>query len=114
MSKENAKNYDDAVNEYYDLKQQYRVGKEKDIQTFLETNEKMSWREKRNLFKSLNYKCINCRRYVGSIFKTNIINEDRHLIAKCGDHSNPCPLNIEINLGTIFIVFNSWNNSLHA
>jgi hypothetical protein len=38
---------------------------------------------------------------VGSIFKINIINEDRHLIAKCGDHSNPCPLNIDINLGTI-------------
>ena len=101
MSKLNTKNYQDAVNEYYDLKQQYRVSKEKEIQTFLETNEKMSWREKRNLFKSLNYKCVNCRRYVGSIFKTNIINEDRHLIAKCGDHSNPCPLNIDINLGTI-------------
>ena len=101
MNKENAKNYDDAINEYYDLKQQYRVSKEKEIQTFLETNEKMSWREKRNLFKSLNYKCINCRRYVGSIFKTNMVEQDRHLIAKCGDHSNPCPLNIEINIGTI-------------
>jgi hypothetical protein len=101
MSKLNAKNYDDAVNEYYDLKQQYRVSKEKEMQTFLETNEKMSWREKRNLFKSLNYKCVNCRRYVGSIFKINIINEDRHLIAKCGDQSNPCPLNIDINMGTI-------------
>ena len=32
MSKLNAKNYDDAVNEYYDLKQQYRVSKEKEIQ----------------------------------------------------------------------------------
>ena len=101
MSKLNAKIYDDAVNEYYDLKQQYRVSKEKEMQTFLEKNEKMSWREKRNLFKSLNYKCVNCRRYVGSIFKINIINEDRHLIAKCGDQSNPCPLNIDINLGTI-------------
>ena len=101
MSKENAKNYDDAVNEYYDLKQQYRVSKEKEMQIFLEANEDMSWREKRNLFKSLNYKCINCRRYVGSIFKTNMIEQDRHLIAKCGDHSNPCPLNIDINMGTI-------------
>lgn len=101
MSKENTKNYDDAVNEYYDLKQQYHVGKEKEIQTFLETNKKMSWREKRNLFKSLNYKCVNCRRYVGSIFKINMVEQDRHLIAKCGDHSNPCPLNIEINIGTI-------------
>jgi len=101
MSKLNTKNYHDAVNEYYDLKQQYRVSKEKEMQTFLETNEKMSWREKRNLFKSLNYKCVNCRRYVGSIFKINMINEDRHLIAKCGDHSNPCPLNIDINMGTI-------------
>lgn len=101
MSKLNTKNYQDAVNEYYDLKQQYRVSKEKERQTFLETNEKMSWREKRNLFKSLNYKCVNCKRYVGSIFKINIIEQDRHLIAKCGDHSNPCPLNIDINLGTI-------------
>jgi hypothetical protein len=101
MSKLNTKNYQDAVNEYYDLKQQYRVSKEKERQTFLETNEKMSWREKRNLFKSLNYKCVNCKRYVGSIFKINMIEQDRHLIAKCGDHSNPCPLNIDINLGTI-------------
>ena len=101
MSKLNAKNYDDAVNEYYDLKQQYRVGKEKEMQIFLEATEDMSWREKRNLFKSLHYKCVNCRRYVGSIFKTNMIEQDRHLIAKCGDHSNPCPLNIDINLGTI-------------
>jgi hypothetical protein len=101
MSKLNTKNYQDAVNEYYDLKQQYRVSKEKEMQTFLETNEKMSWREKRNLFKSLNYKCVNCKRYVGSIFKINMIEQDRHLVAKCGDHSNPCPLNIDINLGTI-------------
>ena len=101
MSKLNAKNYDDAVNEYYDLKQQYRVGKEKEMQIFLEATEDMSWKEKRNLFKSLHYKCVNCRRYVGSIFKTNMIEQDRHLIAKCGDHSNPCPLNIEINMGTI-------------
>ena len=101
MSKLNAKNYDDAVNEYYDLKQQYRVSKEKEMQIFLEATEDMSWREKRNLFKSLHYKCVNCRRYVGSIFKTNMIEQDRHLIAKCGDHSNPCPLNIDINLGTI-------------
>ena len=101
MSKLNAKTYDDAVNEYYDLKQQYRVSKEKEMQIFLEKNEKMSWREKRNLFKSLNYKCVNCKRYVGSIFKINMIKLDRHLIAKCGDHSNPCLLNIEINLGII-------------
>jgi hypothetical protein len=101
MSKLNTKNYDDAVNEYYDLKQQYLFGKEKEMQLFLKATEDMSWREKRNLFKSLHYKCVNCRRYVGSIFKTNMIEQDRHLIAKCGDHSNPCPLNIEINLGTI-------------
>ena len=100
MSKLNTKNYDDAINEYYDLKQQYKVSKDKEIQTFLEKNEKLSWREKRNLFKSLNYKCINCKRYVGSIFKTTVnVNTDRQLIAKCGDKSNPCPLQIEIDLG---------------
>ena len=97
----NSKKFEDAINEYYDLKQQYKLSKDKDIQTFLEKNEKLSWREKRNLFKSLNYKCVNCKRYVGSIFKINLIEEDRHLIAKCGDHSNPCPLKIDINLGVI-------------
>ena len=107
MSKLNAKTYDDAVNEYYDLKQQYRVSKEKEMQIFLEKNEKMSWREKRNLFKSLNYKCVNCKRYVSSIFKINMIDQNRHLIAKCGDHSNPCPLNIEINMGTILTLKNA-------
>ena len=27
---------DDAINEYYDLKQQYKVSKDKEIQTFLD------------------------------------------------------------------------------
>jgi len=53
----------------------------------------------------LRKKCINCKRPVGSIFNIKVdSNEsanyiDRHLIALCGDKEEPCPLNIDINLG---------------
>ena len=92
------KNYNEAINEYYKLKEQYELSQNAEKNSFLKANKELSWREKRNLFKSLNFKCINCKRYVGSIFKT-IIKKDRHIIARCGDKADPCPFNIDINLG---------------
>jgi len=93
------KNYHEAINEYYKLKEQYELGQNVEKNSFLKANKELSWREKRNLFKSLNFKCVNCKRYVGSIFKTTLKKSDRCLIAKCGDKVEPCPLNININLG---------------
>ena len=67
----------------------------------------LSLKEKRIEFHKLKRKCVNCKRPVGTIFNTKfsndetsyIIKKDRHLIALCGDRDDPCPLNIDINLG---------------
>ncbi len=43
--------------------------------------------------------CINCKRNVGTIFTIHNDKEEdiRKFIAKCGDITDPCPLNIQIN-----------------
>lgn len=40
-------------------------------------------------------KCIKCMRYVGSIFAV----KNNHYIARCGDATNPCSLNIKLYRG---------------
>jgi hypothetical protein len=66
----------------------------------------MSWKEKRNNFKQLKPKCINCKRPVGTIFsikKNGEPNNDfRELKAICGSLSEPCNLNININAGVTY------------
>ena len=57
------KNYNEAINEYYKLKEQYELSQNAEKNSFLKANKELSWREKRNLFKSLNFKCINCNKY---------------------------------------------------
>ena len=106
----NTKNYNEAIKEYFSLKEQYEQTKTIEKKSFLKTNKELSWREKRNLFKSLNYRCINCNRYVNTIFKINVKNNvNKHLIALCGDKSDPCPLNININLGLTLTYENGYN-----
>jgi hypothetical protein len=64
-------------------------------------NPDLSWKEKRSEYKKLKPKCINCKRPVGTIF-SNLYNPEesgRKLMAVCGDRTDPCPLNIIINLG---------------
>jgi hypothetical protein len=106
----NTKNYNEAIKEYFSLKEQYEQTKTIEKKSFLKTNKELSWREKRNLFKSMNYRCINCNRYVNTIFKINVKNNvNKHLIALCGDKSDPCPLNININLGLTLTYENGYN-----
>jgi hypothetical protein len=94
--------FSEAINKYYDLKNQYDTNKKEDIHDLIKDNEDKSWREKRILFKSMNHKCVNCKRYVNTDFNIIIKSEvDRHLTAKCGDKIEPCPLKIDINLGYI-------------
>ena len=57
----------DAFNEYYKLKNKYENDYNKDKQKLIK-NKTMSWKEKRNEFKQLKPKCINCKRPVGTIF----------------------------------------------
>jgi len=95
----------DAFNEYYKLKNKYENEFYKDKQKIIKSKT-MSWKEKRNNFKQLKPKCINCKRPVGTIFsikKSGDPNNDfRELKAICGSLSEPCNLNININTGVTY------------
>ena len=95
-----SREFKDALNTYYSLKNQYENNFNKD-KNKIKNTPGLSWREKRLEFQKLKKKCINCKRPVGTKFQTiteeNL--DERHLIAVCGDRANPCPLNIDLNIG---------------
>jgi hypothetical protein len=95
----------DAFNEYYKLKNKYESDYNKDKQKIIK-NKTMSWKEKRNEFKQLKPKCINCKRPVGTIFSIKQSgdpkNDFRELKAMCGSLTEPCSLNITINAGVSY------------
>jgi hypothetical protein len=66
-------------------------------------NKTLSWKEKHKEFRKIKPKCINCNRPVGTIFDIRFQKDIDSRIAKamCGDRTNPCALNIELNLGKI-------------
>lgn len=111
MSYENTNNTNNTnkiteyFNEYYKLKHTYETTLNKEKQKIIK-NKALSWREKRNEYKKLKPKCINCKRPVGTIFsvkRTNNENEDfRELRALCGSLTEPCNLNININSGVTY------------
>jgi len=94
------KEYLEQLNDYYKLKSNYENSLDKEKNQILK-NTDLSWKEKRREYKELKYKCINCRRPVGSIFSTRYDDKQftRVLKAKCGDLQNPCDLDIIINVG---------------
>ena len=98
---EKQKNFIDALNTYYKLKNQYEINFNKEKNKIINL-EGLSWKEKRTEFKKIKRKCINCKRPVGSKFSTRSDKYERHLIALCGDTANPCPFNIDINTGIMF------------
>ena len=95
----------DSFNEYYNLKNKYESDFNKDKQKLIK-NKFLSWKEKRDEYKKLKQKCINCKRPVGTIFSikhNGKENEDyRELKAICGSLTEPCNLNININAGTTY------------
>lgn len=97
----------EALNNYYEFKTLYENSYNKEKKDII-NNKKISWNEKRQNFKKLKYKCINCKRPVGTIFsQKNVENEKdsfRLLSAKCGDIVNPCPLNIQIKLDFVHLL----------
>jgi hypothetical protein len=66
-------------------------------------NKTLSSKEKHKEFQKLKPKCINFNRPVGTIFDIRFQKDAESRIAKamCGDRTNPCALNIELNLGMI-------------
>jgi hypothetical protein len=107
MSVEEIVTVNDALNEYFRLKEKFEnemnVHKKKLINKTTLSN-----KEKRAEFLKLMPKCVNCKRpsKKGTFFSvTHHSSDDRHdsyrsFKASCGDIINPCNLHIEINIGS--------------
>jgi hypothetical protein len=100
----------EAMNNYFKLKDAYESEHKKNKAKILKLTD-LSWKEKRLEMQKLKQKCINCKRPVGSIFSIQILEDDRHLIAMCGDRREPCPLNININLASIHNILDELNDT---
>ena len=105
-------NIEDAINEYYKLKNKYEEENNKNKKKII-GDPSLSWREKRSDFQKLVPKCINCKRPGGTIFSTKFynkykkeFNEFRQLKAICGVILDPCELNITINVGKFNLLSN--------
>ena len=92
------KTWKEGINDYYKLKRDYESSIDKEIKKL---DKGLSIKEKRNEFKKLKPKCIDCNRPVGTTFSTtfNKDKDGRILSAVCGDKVDPCNLNINIFLG---------------
>jgi hypothetical protein len=92
---------DEAINEYYKLKNEYEQDYYANYISGILSNAQSN-KEKRRLFSMLpKAKCVNCKRNVGTNFSAKYGTEAeddvfKHYIVKCGDFDNPCPLNIHI------------------
>ena len=86
---------EDVINYFYTKKKRYdaKINKKK---SDIRDDPDLSLEEKREGYKNIKMNCIKCKRPVGTIFSTN----NRELVAKCGDVSQPCSLDIRVNLGT--------------
>lgn len=85
--------FHEALNTYYSLKGEYESQRKNAIKKVYKAYEDK--KQARNKINELKYKCIKCNRDVNSMFYT----KDTKLIAKCGDQTNPCSLNIELDVG---------------
>lgn len=96
----NERDFLDALNNYYKFKSNYEESFQKE-KTNIINNVNLSWKEKRGEFKNYKPKCINCKRPVGTIFSRTYDEKEfsRVLKALCGDITDPCSLNITLNIG---------------
>jgi hypothetical protein len=101
-----------ALNTYYSLKTEYEDNVDKLKKKIME-NKTLSWKEKHKEFRKMKPKCINCNRSVGTIFDIRFQKEVESRIAKamCGDRTNPCALNIDLNLGMIMNIEDELHDS---
>lgn len=83
-----------AINDYYILKKKYNSKYNSNKNKILKSD--ASTKEKRIRLNKYQRKCIKCGKPVGTIFSKN----NNILIAKCGDETNPCKLDIQIDIGS--------------
>jgi hypothetical protein len=96
-----AESVESAINEFYKLKNKYEIEIFKKNKTIL-NNVTLSSKEKKNEFKKLKPKCINCKRPGGTLFSVKFFpgkDEYREFRAVCGIVSDPCNLNITVQTG---------------
>ena len=79
-----------AVENYYKLKKQYEDHKKKVIEKI--KNKEISKQKKIKEIRNAQFKCVNCNKDGGTIFKK----DDNYLKAICGNKTDPCKLNIKI------------------
>ncbi len=85
-----------ALNAYFKLKSKYEK-KVHDMRKAVFKNAD-SKKQGMELLKTIKPTCINCKRKVGTIFKTT----PNYYQAICGDDENPCKLNIKIYTGQFY------------
>jgi hypothetical protein len=101
-----------ALNTYYSLKSEYEDNVDK-LKKKIMGNKTLSSKEKHKEFQKMKPRCINCNRPVGTIFDIRFQKEVQSRIAKamCGDRTNPCTLNIELNLGMVMNIEDELHDS---
>ena len=112
--KSDKKSIEEAVNEFYKMKDRYETAyKEKFVNPLLK-DRNLSKKEKRMEYVKLpKAECINCKRNVGTVFSiTRPEVFTKRYIIKCGDATAPCPLNINIHQGFHITYENEINNSV--
>jgi hypothetical protein len=95
MAKENVEypNVKEAVNKYYELKNDYEEHKKKVIKDIMDKKGK-SRRDKIQEARVATFKCINCKQQGGTKFWKDY---DNNLRAICGNTEKPCRLDINIS-----------------
>jgi hypothetical protein len=87
----------ESMHDYFALKAKYEkreIYARYDVR-FKEVSRGMGDKVARKMARELRPKCVNCKRPVGTVFKT----KDKRLLAYCGDTKEPCALRIEIFKG---------------
>lgn len=92
----------DILNEFYQLKEKYeKTYYEKYVKKIIKSTNKGNKEKKREYAKLPKPECVNCKRNVGTIFSVVHDKEElrRNFVIKCGDISDPCPLDIKFFYG---------------
>ena len=89
-----------AMERFYKLKQKYESQNQK-AKSKIRNNPNLSLAEKKERFRMLKPKCVNCKKPVGTVFSS----DNRTLTALCGaaneiKNVQPCNLDIKIKKGT--------------
>jgi hypothetical protein len=93
QTQKNKKNVNEALNEYFKMKNLYQ---EKNLKMKQKVFEKIkSKREAKKEVLKIKPPCVKCKRPVGSVFEK----KNNRYIARCGDAVKPCSLDIAIFTG---------------